>query len=449
MKLAMLLLLWMGEKNTDSLEAFHPGIPESQILWEVYEKNVSPVVMIFHKPSLLRLVHKVAANNTYVNRPSEAVVFAVYFAAVNSMKPEQCKTKLGKHRASVLQHYRFATEQALARAGFLKSRNQTALQAAVLFFTCLRDPGDAHFVWTMTAALCRLAQGMGLHCDGTKFGLSPFEVEMRRRLWWSIYLLDTQSSEFHAIGAQITEGSYDTQLPLNINDADLSLESTQAPGPHSGFTEMSFCLVRIEMIISHMRSASDAPRNERNDKNSTVGPSGPNTREGCLGQLETINSRLWERYLQFCDTSEPIQWVTATIIRLAITRSWLIAHLAPGETAGEDSTTEIRTDDPQRDQIFSTAIEVIEFAYLLETDSRTMKWSWLFEAYPQWQAVVIVLSELCARPRAAETDRAWAVVDKAVSRWTERGVQKGGITLKTVYQLMSRAAVVHGRVWST
>ncbi|KAJ5354635.1 fungal-specific transcription factor domain-containing protein [Penicillium brevicompactum] len=435
----------------DSLEAFHPSVPQSQTLWATYEQNVSPVVMIFHKPSLLRLVHKVATNNAYVDRPSEAVVFAVYFAAVNSMKPEQCKRELGRDHISTLQHYRFATEQALARAGFLQSRNQTVLQAAVLFFTCLRRPGDAHFVWTITAALCRLAQGMGLHRDGTKFGLTPFELEMRRRLWWSVYLLDSQSSELHAIDTQIAEGSYDTQFPLNINDADLSAESTQTPEPHSGFTDMSFCLVRIEMIVSHRRSTLGAPGCERNEKVSAkaTGSIGPNAREERLRDLATIHNRLRDRYLQFCDMSEPTQWVTATVIRLALTRSWMIAHLVSGETPGQDPLTEIQTDDPQRDQIFSTAIEVIEFAYLLETDPRTTKWSWFFEAYPQWHAVTIVLSELCVRPQAAETDRAWAVVDKAISRWTERGLQKGGITLEIIYQLMSRAAVVHGRVWSS
>jgi hypothetical protein len=31
----------------------------------------------------------------------------------------------------------------------------------------------------------------------------------------------------------------------------------------------------------------------------------------------------------------------------------------------------------------------MEFAYLVETDSRTKQWSWLFEGYPQWHAVAL------------------------------------------------------------
>lgn len=136
----------------------------------------------------------------------------------------------------------------------------------------------------------------------------------------------------------------------------------------------------MEMIVSHRRSALGAPGSERNDKDSakTTGSIGPNAREERLRDLATIHNRLRDQYLQFCDMSEPTQWVTATIIRLALTRSWMIAHLVSGETPGQDPLTEIQTDDPQRDQIFSTAIEVIEFAYLLETDPRTTKWSWFF-----------------------------------------------------------------------
>lgn len=225
-----------------SLDALYPSMAHSQILWRVFEQNVAPVVMIFHKPTLLRTTYKATANNNHVDRPSEAVAFAVYFAAVNSMDSRQCEEELGQNYSSTLQHYRFAAQQALARAGFLQSRSQMVLQAAVLYLTCLRHPQDAHFVWTMTAAVYRLAQGMGLHRDGANFGLSPFEVEMRRRLWWSIYLLDAQSSEFHAIGPQVTEDSYDTKLPLNIDDPDLSPDSTKAPEEHLGFTEMTFFL---------------------------------------------------------------------------------------------------------------------------------------------------------------------------------------------------------------
>jgi hypothetical protein len=95
------------------------------------------------------------------------------------------------------------------------------LQAAVLFLTCIRQQDDTRFVWTMTAVVLHLAQGLGLHRDGSNFGLNPFETEMRRRLWWHICLLDMRSSEDHASDPQVYEAFYDTRLQLNINDDDI------------------------------------------------------------------------------------------------------------------------------------------------------------------------------------------------------------------------------------
>ncbi|PIG87841.1 hypothetical protein AARAC_009855 [Aspergillus arachidicola] len=425
-----------------SLSAFHPSVRDSQILWKTFEENVASVIMIFPKPSLHRLLYETATNSNYIDRASEAVVFALYFAAVTSMSPEQRAEELGQDHSTLLQQYRFATQQALARAGFLQSRNQTVLQAAVLFLTCLRRPGDAEFVWTVTAAVYRLAQGLGLHRDGTHFELSPFEVELRRRLWWSIYLLDSQSSELHAIGTLITESCYDTKLPLNINDSDLSPESTTSPDERIEFTEITFCLIRCEMTVLYRRSFLNT-----HPSNSEGHPS--HLLDERLRQLEGIRTHLQNRHLQYCDTSIPAQWVTATVIRLALARSWLIAHLShlsQGTMTVRMPLIEISPEDPKREQLFLTAIEVVEFAYLLETDPRTTRWAWLFERYPQWHAVVLVLTELCGRGQSVETERAWTVLQKAIERWTRRDFHKGDITLKTVHHFLEKAAVAQGRL---
>ncbi|RMZ42520.1 hypothetical protein CA14_002901 [Aspergillus flavus] len=173
---------------------------------------------------------------------------------------------------------------------------------------------------------------------------------------WPIYPLDSQSSELHAIGTLITESCYDTKLPLNINDSDLSTESSAPPDERIEFTESTFCLIRCEMTVLYRRSFLNA-----HPSNSEGHPS--HLLDNRLGQLEEIRTHLQNRYLQYYDTSIPVQWGTMTA------RMPLI---------------EISPDDPKRDQLLLTAIGVVEFAYLLETDPRTVQWAWLFERYPQW-----------------------------------------------------------------
>lgn len=101
----------------------------------------------------------------------------------------------------------------------------------------------------LVAAVVRVAQSLGLHRDGSLLGISAFETEMRRRIWYEICLLDLKTAQDHGCDPSITTASYDTQMPLNINDQDLS-EDPNAPPPvaRSEFTEMTFCLVRYEML---------------------------------------------------------------------------------------------------------------------------------------------------------------------------------------------------------
>ena len=82
----------------------------------------------------------------------------------------QCLHYLGEEHSTVLQRLRFAVQQALARAGFLTTRNLAVLQATVSFLTCLRRPEDADFVWTMSAVVLRLARGFNCIVMVTSLG---------------------------------------------------------------------------------------------------------------------------------------------------------------------------------------------------------------------------------------------------------------------------------------
>ncbi|OJI80049.1 hypothetical protein ASPTUDRAFT_78238 [Aspergillus tubingensis CBS 134.48] len=398
-----------------SLSDFYPSSVQHATLWDFFEENVAPLTMIFHKPSLAKTLNGAAATTIPDDRVSEGLRFAVFFAAITSMDPERCKHVFDQERGSLQQHYRFATEQALARANFLQSHSLTVLQATILYLTCLRGEDDAAFVWAMTAAVHRIAQGLGLHRDGTYLGLNPFETELRRRLWWALYLLDCQSSEFRAVGTQIKEGTYDTKLPLNIHDSDLSPESISFPDERSGFTGITFCLIRCEMTVFNRQLHSDL-------------------RSSSGGHVEDSSLN---------------RWVTATVIRLALARSWLIAHLPDGMSAAEQISSTAPSDVSllKRKRLFVTAIEVLEFAYLLETDPRTKKWSWLFEGYPQWHAAIFVLRQIGVGPETMLTDRAWAVALKVVTRWRNNDFQKDGVTSALVSHLMEQAAVAQGCNW--
>lgn len=71
---------------------------------------------------------------------------------------------------------------------------------------------------------------------------------MRRRLWYELCLLDLRIAEDHGAESSISSLSYDTRKPLNLNDEDLTEHHTEMPPPRTGFSEMSFMLLRLQFI---------------------------------------------------------------------------------------------------------------------------------------------------------------------------------------------------------
>ncbi|KAH2754874.1 hypothetical protein KXV52_006442 [Aspergillus fumigatus] len=427
------LFLFGYYAQAHSLRSYHPTPTDAYVLLDIFAQNIAPLVSIIHKAALRNLIHTACTAPEQLDRGSEALTFAVYFAALSSITPEQCQTYFSTDHAILVQRYRFAVEQALSRAGFMNTKKLIVVQAAVLFLACACHPKDGRLVWTMIGLITRLGLGLGLHRDGSHFGLSPFETEMRRRLWWYIYLLDVQASEYQATSPQIREGDYDTQLPSNLNDSDWYPDLEKPPQERIGFTDMTLTLVRCRILMAHCKLMQM--------KNSTEGDQALlfKNRNGAIDELRTT---LDLQYLQHCDVQIPIHWVVATIARVAVSRLWLVSHFSLLNSPGFDPN--LLPD--QCDILVRTAIEVLEFVYLLETHPKTKQWTWLFQGHAQWQSFAFVLSELCARPTSPLSGRAWAAVMKVFERWKQLGYEKEGLIMRLLERLMNRAASIRDQV---
>jgi hypothetical protein len=120
-----------------------PGIREE--LCEIFLHQVDPVVKILHQPSLRKFL---AEGNKYLNYEhghvaTEALRYAVYYAAVISLTEDQCMSLFGAHRTPIVARYRLACESALARASITTTDDLTVLQAFVLYLvSLLYQPND-------------------------------------------------------------------------------------------------------------------------------------------------------------------------------------------------------------------------------------------------------------------------------------------------------------------
>jgi len=122
----------------EDLSGFYPTPAESAQLYDIYLVSVDPVVRLLHKPTFELKLAKLQEEGPesaalHADKGFEALVFSVYYAAVNSLHLARVPQIFGIDKPNLLNRYRVAVEHALANAGFLQSEELTTLQALVLF----------------------------------------------------------------------------------------------------------------------------------------------------------------------------------------------------------------------------------------------------------------------------------------------------------------------------
>ncbi|KFA64454.1 hypothetical protein S40285_01095 [Stachybotrys chlorohalonatus IBT 40285] len=392
----------LGYRSSDvDLKGCHPLPAHAPYLWSVYLENVDPLVKILHVPSTEGLIHQAKTEPGTLSPADEALVFSIYYAAIISLEADEVMAKLGTDRDDLLRQYRFASEQSLAKANYLNTSDLTVLTAFTIFLKVVRRHDDTRFCWSLTGLLVRIAQGMGLHRDGTYFNLTPFETEMRRRVWWVIMTIDVRSSEEMGSDMAIPDGSFDTEMPSNVNDADISPESTVLPEPKDGRSDSALALVRYEITLLTRRFHVAA--SSMTAETPILGTSTISEREQVLVD---IYQRIERKFLKYVgDVSDPLNWMAALISRVIMAKMRLVIYqpvIFPG--SNQHMSEDIR------DRVFAAAIEIIEFNHRLNTDSRCKNYRWLFLSYTNWPAIAYLLIEICRRPWSALVERSWEAV---------------------------------------
>lgn len=176
--------------SISSLISFHPSYDSATKLWKLYSENVDPIVKVTHGPSFETTFKRIAANPGLTSRSLEALIFAVYHIAIVSSSEKECMKLFGESQSILQARYYDAARQALVNANFLRTTDLAVIQAYILFLLAVRTEYDPHTFWMLTGIAIRIAQRMGLHRDGEEHGLKPFDVQMRRRIFWQLIPLD-------------------------------------------------------------------------------------------------------------------------------------------------------------------------------------------------------------------------------------------------------------------
>ena len=308
-------------------------------------------------------------------------------------------TNFGTLKTDLNLKYRLGLEHALAKADFLNVPDLVLLQAFAIFICLARRHDSPRFVWMMTGLAIRMGQALGLQRDGDNFKhLSLFEIEMRRRVWWSLCVLDVRASEDQGMENMISLGSFDTKLPLNINDADFGPETTQMPAGREAITDMTCPLVNFEisnvtrkMMVQSVKGGE--PRMEEQER-----------------LLNEIDEKLNQGYLQYSLESGNIaQWVMVTIARLVMAKMTLLVYLPILFSSPSEHFS-----DKIRNKLLVAAIENAEYNHALNAEHACRHWRWVYQTYTHWYAIVYLLIETVRRPWSPLVERAWVALH---SQW--------------------------------
>lgn len=417
-----------------SLQPFHPPFSQAVALYQVFTENVGPVIRVFHTPTLDRIYWDAIASSDPPDKNTEALLLVIYYSAIISIGEDECQHILGLTRAQAEERYRFAVEQSLARARLLQTQSLMLLQAAVVFIMALRTEDDTRTAWSLTALVYHLAQALGVHRDGTLFGLKPFETEMRRRLWWHICFLDNRSSEYHGHEPIVAPCAFDTKPPLNINDADLTPEMAEFPAERQGWTDMTFCVVRAEASKTQWDIGRKPPGVLRTPGSKTE--TGISVEEG-EAIVRGLEQRLEEKYLRHCDPTVPFQLLTKLPAKCIIRRYNMMLHYPRGRKGGSGSVAvEVR------DRLFRDSIEMLELTNRILTNPALARWHWHGKSWVPWHAVAFVLSELGSRPPSADCDRAWEQVQTTCNFDGQKAQSRRGNMWRPIRRMMAKARYV-------
>ncbi|TGO82217.1 hypothetical protein BPOR_0887g00030 [Botrytis porri] len=126
---------------------------------------------------------------------------------------------------------------------------------------------EGDLTWISSGSVYHLAMSLGLHRDPVHFPkMGPYHAEIRRRLWATVLELSLQSSQDLGMSPLINTQDYDTELPANIDDSEISETTKKAPisKPVTAFTRTSIqiSLTRTFCTRLEIAKAINSFRNE-------------------------------------------------------------------------------------------------------------------------------------------------------------------------------------------
>ncbi|KAL7813312.1 fungal-specific transcription factor domain-containing protein [Trichoderma gracile] len=399
------------EPETDRFESLvklHLPTPLLSKLRDIYKDRVDPMMKILHLPTFWGTMTNALQRPLEMPKSLQALIFAFYLVAISSLTEEEAQNLFEMPLSVIVKRYRVATRQALVHARFLSTSNVMTLQAFSIFTICVRKVYRCDTLYILSGVAIRLARKMGLHRDGTFLGLSPFETEMRRRIWWHLAHVDCRTADVMGTKPSPEISNGDVKLPINVDDDELHPEMTSFPTERNGITAVTLCLLKCEIMETLCKFAKVYPTDLRWEMlyNPEISLAGKDR------IIEGVEDHLERKYLRYCDPSSPLDTFISIMARSAVCKMRLFAH-----NIRQFAHLSAKASQKDHDVSFFNAMKLLEYANLIQGGHMGLdKFTWQIGTSYLWNTMLYLLIEVRARKARPEVDKAWKLIGVVFER---------------------------------
>ncbi|OHE92507.1 fungal specific transcription factor domain-containing protein [Colletotrichum orchidophilum] len=405
--------LLLGDDAADaSLFQSWPGAALVFKLWQTFLDRVNPFTKVIHVHSVQRYVVEATNGTQGLPQNMVALLLSIFLMAVVAMTEEECFIAMKKSKGAAVSSFSVGIRQTMRRLDFMRTNDLVILQALCLYLYSLQDRYDRHSSWVFSGTVIRIAQKMGLHRDGDKLGLKPFESEMRRRVWWQLVSLDAKFALFSGFGHSLLPRDWDAREPSNLNDADIFPAATQPTPDRDGPSEMILCMIQHKITKFLVETPGLEPVKMMGEMNESIGasPVAGGTREQQMSYYVT-HFELLEKSLQHlldnrCNPHAGQVHVMAQglIAALIKQKTNLIKSISVGPKPGLE-------DQSEADDAFKWAVSMLDHTAFLYAASENNGFSWFADYNFQYEVLLYVVVLLGQRLEGPDVQRAWENVE--------------------------------------
>lgn len=246
------LLFGQSRASPEQIRAGLPSKTSILTLCGRYFNSLDNTLTVVHVPAFQQQLRSHFQNPNETPLMWLGCLYAVLSLALHSYSKAGDEPPEWKGRAlDMAAEYRSRTVQCLLEVDYTKPVEHT-LETMLLY---LNGEYSARFdadmaLWLIGSLTTRVAFRLGYHRDPKWFpSLTPFQAEMRRRVWATVRMSDIFMSQHLALPAMIHDQDCDTELPSNVFDEDFGPETEIMPPPRPSTepTPIAYALAKCRL----------------------------------------------------------------------------------------------------------------------------------------------------------------------------------------------------------